>query len=101
MAEQMGAIIRADLTVEVTHLIVGDFDTPKYQYVAQFRPDVRPMTMKWIEAVRELWIADQEIDVEVLERQHALPTFTGLKVSLTGCEDGMYIYHIQCSSVTY
>ncbi|KAM3083782.1 protein kinase activating protein dpb11 [Clarireedia jacksonii] len=87
MAEQMGAIIRADLTVEVTHLIVGDFDTPKYQYVAQFRPDVRPMTMRWIEAVRELWINDQEIDVEVLERQHALPIFTGLKISMTGCED--------------
>ncbi|PQE15681.1 BRCT domain-containing protein [Rutstroemia sp. NJR-2017a BBW] len=87
MAEQMGAAIRADLTVEVTHLIVGDFDTPKYQYVAQFRPDVRPMTLRWIEAVRELWIADQEIDVEALEREHALPTFTGLKVSLTGCED--------------
>ncbi|QSZ37160.1 hypothetical protein DSL72_009254 [Monilinia vaccinii-corymbosi] len=86
-AEQMGGIIRADLTVEVTHLVVGDWDSPKYHYVAQFRTDVRPMTMDWIATVRDLWVNDHDIDMDLLERQHTLPTFTFLKISMTGCED--------------
>lgn len=83
----MGAIHRYDLTLDVTHLIVGEYDTPKYRYVAKERQDVRPMTIKWIEAVRELWIHDQEIDVEALEREYTLPTFTSLRFSMTGCDD--------------
>ena len=86
-AKEMGAIHRYDLTLDVTHLIVGEYDTPKYRYVAKERLDVRPMTIEWIEAVRELWIHDQEIDVEALEREHTLPTFTSLRFSMTGCDD--------------
>jgi DNA replication regulator DPB11 len=86
-AEQMGAVHRYDLTLDVTHLIVGDYDTPKYRYVAKERPDVRPMSTQWIEAVRELWINDQEIDTDSLEREHTLPTFNKLKFSMTGCDD--------------
>ncbi|KAF7865231.1 hypothetical protein EAF04_006208 [Stromatinia cepivora] len=86
-AEQMGASIRADLTVEVTHLVVGHWDSPKYHYVAQFRPDVRPMTLDWILTVRNLWVNDHDIDIDLLERQHTLPTLTSLRISLTGCDD--------------
>ncbi|ESZ96402.1 hypothetical protein SBOR_3234 [Sclerotinia borealis F-4128] len=86
-AEQMGASIRADLTVEVTHLIVGHWDSPKYHYVAKSRPDVRPMTMDWIVSVRDLWVKDHDIDMEFLERQHTLPTLASLKISMTGCDD--------------
>ncbi|KAI9649188.1 protein kinase activating protein dpb11 [Ciborinia camelliae] len=86
-AEQMGASIRADLTVEVTHLVVGHWDSPKYHYVAQFRPDVRPMTMDWIVSVRNLWVKDHDIDMDLLERQHTLPTLNSLKISMTGCDD--------------
>jgi DNA replication regulator DPB11 len=86
-AEQMGAVHRYDLTLDVTHLIVGAYDTPKYRYVAKERPDVRPMTVEWIEAVRELWINDLEIDMASLEREHALPVFQSLKFSMTGCDD--------------
>lgn len=83
----MGATTRADLTGDATHLIVGDLNTPKYQYVAKERPDVQPMTMEWIEAVRELWINDQPIDFEALEKRHKLPTLAWLRFSMTGCED--------------
>lgn len=83
----MGATTRADLTGDVTHLVVGDYKTPKYQYVAKERPDVMPMTMLWIEAVRELWINDKEIDVEALEKEHKLPTLSSLRFSMTGCDD--------------
>ena len=86
-AEEMGAVHRYDLTLDVTHLIVGDYNTPKYRYVARERPDVRPMTTKWIEAIRELWINDDEIDMESLEREHTIPTFHSLKFSMTGCDD--------------
>jgi DNA replication regulator DPB11 len=86
-AEEMGAVHRYDLTLDVTHLIVGDYDTPKYRYVARERPDVRPMTAKWIGAIRELWINDEEIDMEALEQEHILPTFHSLKFSMTGCDD--------------
>ncbi|PMD39147.1 hypothetical protein L207DRAFT_430560 [Hyaloscypha variabilis F] len=86
-AEEMGAVHRYDLTLDVTHLIVGDYKTPKYRYVARERPDVRPMTAKWIEAIRELWINDEEIDMESLEREHILPTLHSLKFSMTGCDD--------------
>jgi DNA replication regulator DPB11 len=86
-AQEMGAVHRYDLTLDVTHLIVGEYDTPKYRYVAKERQDVRPMTIKWIEAVRELWINDQAIDVEALEREHTLPTLTSLRFSMTGCDD--------------
>ena len=94
----MGAIHRYDLTLDVTHLIVGSYDTPKYTYVAKERPDVRPMTIDWIDAVRELWINDQEVDFAVLEREHALPVFQSLKFSMTGCDDrkGTQPGHLHC-----
>lgn len=86
-AKEMGAVHRYDLTLDVTHLIVGDYNTPKYRYVARERQDVRPMTIQWVEAVRELWINDQDIDFEALEREHTLPTLHLLKFSMTGCDD--------------
>ena len=89
-AEQMGAIHRYDLTLDATHLIVGHHDTDKYKFVARGRPDVRPMTTKWIETVRELWMNDQEINMDELERIHTLPTLNGLRLSMTGCDDGKF-----------
>ena len=46
-----------------------------------------PMTIEWIESLRELWMNDEEIDLEALEKAHKLPTFTSLKFSMTGCDD--------------
>ncbi|KAH7342735.1 hypothetical protein BKA65DRAFT_552354 [Rhexocercosporidium sp. MPI-PUGE-AT-0058] len=86
-AKQMGAIHTYDLTLDVTHLIVGEYETPKFRYVAQKRLDVLPMMITWIEAVRELWINDQEINMPLLEQQHRMPTFHSLRFSMTGCDD--------------
>ena len=83
----MGAIHRFDLTLDVTHLIVGRHETEKYRYVAKERPDVRPMSPAWIAAIRELWIGDQEIDTTKLECEHTLPTLFSLRFSMTGCDD--------------
>lgn len=95
---QMGAVHKYDLTPEATHLIIGDRNTPKYRYVARERPDVRPMTTEWIEAVRDLWINDQEIDMETLERDYTLPIFHSLKFSMTGCDNRKNVCQFVASS---
>ncbi len=86
-AEQMGAQHKYDLTSEVTHLIVGDYDTPKYRYVAKERPDVKILRAEWVEEIRGLWIEDQSIDLEALERRYTLQTFATLKICMTGFDD--------------
>ncbi len=86
----MGAVHKFDLTSDVTHLIVGDFDTPKYKFVAKERPDVKCLLPNWIDAVRESWMEGGETDVNALEIAHTLPTLTGLKVCVTGFDDCMF-----------
>jgi hypothetical protein len=83
----MGATHKLDLTGEVTHLIVGDLDTPKYKYVAKERPDIVVLDPKWIDAVREVWMDGGEVDVEGLEKKYRYPTLAGLKICITGITD--------------
>lgn len=72
---ELGGQHKYDLTPDCTHLIVGEYDTPKYRHVAKERPDVRVMAPAWVEAVRDLWVQDAEIDFLALERQWQLRTF--------------------------
>ena len=83
----MGAVHKLDLTSDVTHLVVGDTDTPKYKFVAKERPDVKCVLPSFIEAVRASWLEGGDTNVEELERQHKLPTFTGLRLCVTGFDD--------------
>ncbi|EMR66815.1 putative brct domain-containing protein [Eutypa lata UCREL1] len=71
----MGGVHKYDLTPDVTHLIVGDYDTPKYRHVAKERPDIMPMAAGWIEDARNMWMADQEFDFAALEAKWKLKTF--------------------------
>lgn len=71
----MGGIHKYDLTPNVTHLIVGEYDTPKYRHVAKERPDIVPMTTGWIYEAREMWMADQEFNFAALEAKWRLKTF--------------------------
>ncbi|KAL9000286.1 MAG: hypothetical protein Q9169_001003 [Polycauliona sp. 2 TL-2023] len=86
----MGAIHKLDLTSDVTHLIVGDADTPKYKFVAKERPDVKCLLPTWVEALRELWMEGGEPDVQALESRHALPALHKLRICVTGFEDMDY-----------
>lgn len=72
---ELGGVHKYDLTPDCTHLIVGDYDTPKYRHVAKERPDVRAMAAGWVEAVRNLWVQDAEIDFASLEKEWQLRTF--------------------------
>lgn len=91
----MGATHKLDLTGEVTHLIVGDIETPKYKYVAKERPDIVVLEPTWIDAVREAWMdGDDDVDVQGLERIHRCPTFAGLKICITGIPDQAQRNHL-------
>jgi DNA replication regulator DPB11 len=87
VAIQMGAIHKYDLTSDVTHLIVGNIDTPKYKYVAKERPDVKVLTPDWLEAVRLSWMKGGDTDVAALEEEYQVPTFQGLRICVTGFDD--------------
>ena len=86
-AKQMGAIHKLDLTSDVTHLIVGSITTPKYRYVAKERPDIKVLRTEWIDVVRESWMEGGDVDIESLEKTHAIPTFFELKICVTGFGD--------------
>ena len=94
MAEAMGASHKLDLTSDVTHLIVGNIDTAKYKYVAKQRPDVKVLSPQWIEAMRILWLKDEDVNVEEEEIKFRLPTFHGMRICLTGIEDCGYRFKI-------
>ncbi len=87
----MGAIHKFDLTSDVTHLIVGSLDTPKYRYVAKERPDVKVVLPVWIDAVRQSWMTGGDTDVAALELEYRVPTLYGLRICVTGFEDSEFI----------
>jgi DNA replication regulator DPB11 len=86
----MGATHKFDLTSDVTHLLVGDTNTPKYKYVARERSDVTVLIPEWIEAVRQSWMQGGDTNLLALEEQYKLPTFYGLAICITGFEDGKW-----------
>ena len=83
----MGAAHEHDLTEDVTHLVVGKLETAKYIYVAKERPDVKAVTAKWLEAVRDAWLEAEEVDVSALEQEHSAPTFSDLTICVSGFTD--------------
>lgn len=83
----MGAEHKLDLTSDTTHLIVGDTNTLKYQYVAKEREDIKVLRPEWIEGVRELWMKAMPLDLDALARQYRVPTLAGLKICITGFDD--------------
>ncbi|KAL9051998.1 MAG: hypothetical protein Q9162_005663 [Coniocarpon cinnabarinum] len=86
-AREMGAYTRLDLTKEATHLVVGAVDTPKYKYVARERPDMHVLLPSWLEAVREKWMAGEDVDADSLALTHRLPTLWSLEICVTGFND--------------
>lgn len=87
IASQMGATHKFDLTSDVTHLLVGDINTPKYKFVARERADVTVLKPEWVETVRQSWMQGEDTDIRMLEEQYKLPTFAGLSICITGFED--------------
>lgn len=83
----MGAIHRLDLTTDVTHLIVGQLDTPKYKHVAKERPDITVLKPEWIDAMRDAWKSGDDFSVPSLVDAYQLPSLYGLQICVTGFDD--------------
>lgn len=86
----MGAVHRLDLTADVTHLIVGNIDTPKCKHTAKERPDIHVLKSEWINAIRKAYMEDQDMDVDALAQEYRLPVFYNLHICVTGFEDSTY-----------
>lgn len=86
-AKEMGAVERPDLTSEVTHLLVGSTDSPKYKFVARERNDVAVLKPEWIDAVRQSWMQGGDTDIGALEEQYKMPAFFGLTICISGFTD--------------
>ncbi|KAJ4149950.1 hypothetical protein LMH87_010722 [Akanthomyces muscarius] len=69
---ELGGVHKYDLTPDVTHLIVGDYDTPKYRHVARERPDIKAMDAAWMDEIAELWRFDHAINLRQLEEKYKL-----------------------------
>lgn len=91
----MGAKHILDLTTEVTHLIVGHSDTPKYRYVAKARDDIKVVHLGWIEAVREVWMNGGNVDLKKMEDEHWFPAFHSLHISITRYDDGTHFVDLR------
>ncbi|PGH27660.1 hypothetical protein AJ80_00674 [Polytolypa hystricis UAMH7299] len=95
IATQMGAVHKFDLTSDVTHLIVGEVNTPKYKYVAKERSDVKVLKAEWIEAVRSSWMLGGDTNLQELEEAYRFPSLSGLSICLTGFADMAFRTHVQ------
>lgn len=84
---QLGGTHQHDLTQLCSHLLVAATDTPKYQFVAKERDDIKVLTPAWLDAVNEQWKKGGEVDVTVFEDEYRAPTFLGLRICLTGFDD--------------
>jgi hypothetical protein len=96
----MGAVHRLDLTADVTHLIVGNIDTPKCRHTAKERPDIHVLKPEWIHAIRNSYMEDQDIDLDALDHEHRLPVFYNLHICVTGFEDSMHAANQPYNSYT-
>lgn len=97
----MGATHKYDLTSDVTHLLVGEVNTPKYKFVARERTDVTVLKPDWIDAVRQSWMQGEDIDIRVLEEKYRCPTFMGLSLCITGFDDMAFRNCIQDTAVVH
>ncbi|KAL4868075.1 hypothetical protein BDV12DRAFT_170310 [Aspergillus spectabilis] len=98
IAGQMGAGHSYDLTSDVTHLLVGETNTPKYKFVARERPDVVVLQPEWVDAVRQSWIQGGDTNIHALEEKYRLPTFTGTAICITGFEDMAFRNYIRTNA---
>ncbi|RAH76986.1 subunit of DNA polymerase II [Aspergillus japonicus CBS 114.51] len=95
VASQMGATHKFDLTSDVTHLLIGEVNTPKYKFVARERADVTVLKPDWVEAVRQSWMQGGDTDIRALEAAYRFPVFGGLSICITGFEDMSVRNYIQ------
>jgi hypothetical protein len=73
-----------DLTMDVTHLVVGATNSAKYKFVAKNSPNVNVVLADFIKAMRLAWMAGEEVDLDKFHDNYKAPPLLKLRVSLTG-----------------
>jgi DNA replication regulator DPB11 len=68
-------------------LIIGATTSPKYNWVAKERPDMKVVFPEFVEAVRQVWVTGEEADVAALEEKYKVPALHGQKICITGFSD--------------
>jgi DNA replication regulator DPB11 len=76
-----------DLTMDVTHLVVGNTTSQKYKFVAKHSPDVQIVLAEFFTAMRLKYVADEAIDLDALHKQYQAPVVYKLRISITGYTD--------------
>lgn len=61
--EAMGGAHRTDLMSDVTYLIVGNRETPKYEFAVKHRPDMTFLRPGFIPELGERWKSGEDFDV--------------------------------------
>ncbi|WBW70620.1 BRCT domain protein Rad4 [Schizosaccharomyces osmophilus] len=85
-AIKLGATYKSDLTKDVTHLIAGDFDTPKYKFAAKSRPDMKIVSHEWIPRLYDRWVEGEDLESDLLISKFTLPALFKCRVCLTNIE---------------
>jgi DNA replication regulator DPB11 len=87
IAQDLGAEWSLDLTVRATLLVIGTTNSPKYNWVAKERPDMKVVFPEFMLAVRDIWIKGEEANVAELEEMYRVPALYGQKICITGFRD--------------
>lgn len=85
-ALEMGAMYKADLTADVTHLIVAQLQTAKHKFAARQRTDLQLMLPNWIGDVHKLWIEGQDVDLLSCTARWKLPALFRLSICVTNLD---------------
>ncbi|GAA6039213.1 hypothetical protein JCM8097_000472 [Rhodosporidiobolus ruineniae] len=88
LAVQYGAQRHGGLQEDTTHLVTDRPEGQKYQVALARRMHV--MQPEWLEAVREAWIAGEQVDWEQLEEDYVMPPLFNVVACLTHFAHGDY-----------
>jgi len=90
-----------DLTMDVSHLVIGHTNSAKYKFVAKNSPNVEVVLPDFIEALRIAWMNAQEVDLDKYHEQYRAPVFYKLRISLTGFTERKMGHFIVTGILTY
>lgn len=84
--EAMGGQHRTDLMSDVTFLIVGSRDTPKYEFAVKHRADMTFLRPSFILELGERWKSGEDFDITEEIERGKLQVFENLIVSCTNIQ---------------
>ncbi|OCH94853.1 hypothetical protein OBBRIDRAFT_884411 [Obba rivulosa] len=84
-AIELGAQYDSDLRDNITHLIAEAPGSAKYKCALENRIPI--MHPSWVTESYQIWLRGDDVDVQETIRQHRLPIFPGVIMTLSGFDD--------------